>query len=193
MSLPWDQFQPEPPAAVDAPPSPPPAPPQTEPAPHPENPAPVPPPQRVDWGDVLDDAWPAIKDQVLGYARDSAKAVISGQTVDILHPTVTAADMTGRELVVADAKSRSWRTLMQGLIFDVFAAIVAAVALLSGADPFVRETWIAFGVLLVKSVVSAVISYFMRLKVTPTIRTEGEKFAVAPVPRPIPDKKEGLP
>jgi hypothetical protein len=159
-------------------------------------PANIPPaaaPERINWDELLDDAWPAIKDQVLGYARDSAKAVISGQTVDILHPTVTAADMTGRELVVADAKSRSWRTLLQGLIFDVFAAIVAAVAMLTGLDPLVKETWIAFGILLVKSVVSAIISYIMRLKVTPTIKTEGETFAVAPVPRPIPDKKEGLP
>jgi hypothetical protein len=147
--------------------------------------APAAAPDHIDWDELLDDAWPAIKDQVIDYARDSAKAVVSGQTVDVLHPTVTAVDMTGRELVVADARSRSWRTLVQGLIFDVFAAVIAAVAMLTGLDPLVKETWVAFGVLLVKSVVSAIISYIMRLKITPTIKTEGEKYAIAPVPRPM--------
>ena len=89
------------------------------------------------------------------------------------------------DLVKADARSRSSRTLIQGLIFDLFAAIVASVALLSGADPFVKETWIGFGILLVKSVVSAAISYFMRLRSTPTARTKGDKYAIMPVPRPI--------
>jgi hypothetical protein len=151
------------------------------------------PPPRLDWSDALEDAWPAIKEQVLGYARDTAHAVLAGDTVDVLHPTITAEDVTGRELVVADAKSRSWRTLVQGLIFDVFAAIVASIAVLTGLDPFVRETWIAFGILLLKSVVSAVISYFMRLRITPTMRTEGEKFAIAPLPRPMIDKERNHP
>jgi hypothetical protein len=123
--------------------------------------------------------------EVVSYIKGSLTEIGKGHTVDVLHPTVTAEDVSGRELVVADAKSRSWRTLVQGLIFDVFAAIVAAVALLSGADPFVKETWAAFGVLLLKSVVSAVISYFMRLRVTPTIKIPGEEMAVMPIPRPM--------
>ena len=91
----------------------------------------------------------------------------------------------------ADAASRSKRTLIQGLLFDVFAAVVASIAMLSGADPFVKETWIGFGILLVKSVVSAAISYFMRMRSTPTIRTKGEKLALMPVPRPmIPDNPQ---
>ena len=138
----------------------------------------------VEWDDVFDDVWPAIKDQVFDYAKASAKEVLKGNTVDVLHPTVSV-ESQGKELVIADAKSRSWRTLVQGLIFDVFAAIIAAIALLSGMDPLVKETWIAFGVLLLKSVVSAVISYFMRLKVTPTIKVPGAEYAVMPVPRPM--------
>ena len=148
------------------------------------------PPAVIDWHEVLDKAWPAIREQAVDYAKDSVRAIAKGETVDVLHPTISATDMTGRELVVADAKSRSWRTLVQGLIFDVFAGLIAAVAVLSGADPFQKQTWLAFGVLLLKSVVSAVISYFMRLRITPTIKTEGEKMAVMPVPRPIVEEED---
>jgi hypothetical protein len=74
---------------------------------------------------------------------------------------------TAQDVVVADARNRSWRTLIQGLLFDVFAAVVASVAMLTGADPFVKETWITFGLLLLKSVASAAISYVMRLRIPP--------------------------
>ena len=105
-------------------------------------------------------------------------------------PPVAASDTPdATDMVKADAKSRSKRTLVQGLIFDIFAAIVASVALLSGADPFVKETWVGFGILLIKSVVSAIISYFMRMRKAPTIRTKGEKYAIAPVPRPVLDNE----
>ena len=189
-ALPWDRFtptsEPVPPAAP-------------VPVPTPRPPVPAPPMVDVDalardsLTDALEAAWPALRDQAVGYAKDSVKEILAGHTVDVLHPTVTAEDVSGRELIVADAKSRSWRTLVQGLIFDVFAAIVAAVALLSGADPLVKETWVAFGVLLLKSVVSAVISYFMRLRITPTIRTEGEKMALMPVPRPMINDERNTP
>ena len=158
--------------------------PEPEPSPPPSG---VSPPSAPDWSDILDEAWPVIRDQVVDYARAVVAATVTDrQKIDHAHPTVVATTAEGKKLVVADAKSRSWRTLVQGLIFDVFAAIVAAVALLSGADPLVKETWLAFGVLLLKSVVSAVISYFMRLKITPTIKTdEGEKMALMPIPRPM--------
>lgn len=140
---------------------------------------------------ALNEALPGLKQNAMDYLRASVQATVKGEKVDWSHPSVVAVTDKGKDLVVADAKSRSWRTLVQGLIFDVFAAVVAAVALLSGADPFVRETWIAFGVLLTKSVVSAVISYFMRLKVTPTMKNdEGEKVNVLPLPSPIPVKED---
>jgi hypothetical protein len=183
VTLPWDELHPdEPPEPVS-----PIIPPEPVPGPgHPHVPQ-EPPHEAIER--ALDDLWPAVKAKALDYAKDSWEGIREGQTVDVLHPTIVAEDMTGRELIVADAKSRSWRTLVQGLIFDVFAGIVAAVAVLSGADPFQKQTWIAFGVLLLKSVVSAVISYFMRLKVTPTIKTEGEKMAIMPIPRPIVEEK----
>lgn len=198
-ALPWDRFKPEPP---DVPPesvNPPPIPVEPEYTPPPDKPAyetpnlPERPTGEVDFGKILKDAFSdalveagaKLKESAKDYAQDTWEGIKRGETVDVLHPTITAETKAGRELVVADAKSRSWRTLVQGLIVDVLAAILAVVALLSGMDPFVRETWILIGALLVKSVVSAVIAYFMRLRVTPTIRTPGEKMAIMPVPRPM--------
>jgi hypothetical protein len=140
--------------------------------------------------DVKDLAQDLLK-EAMDYAKASINEIAKGHTVDVLNPTITSEDITGKELVIADAKSRSWRTLVQGLIVDVLFAIAAAIAVLTGMDPFVRETWIAFGFLLLKSVASAVISYLMRLKVTPTIKVPGEKMAVMPVPRPMLEEQEG--
>ena len=187
MTMPWDRFKPEPA--------------EPEPVEEPElpyNPPPLPEKRPIDYGEPPDwtpdadaDVKALAKDlakEALDYAKASLHEIGKGKTVDVLHPTVTV-ESQGKELVIADAKSRSWRTLVQGLIFDVFAAIVAAVAVLSGADPFVKETWVAFGILLLKSVVSAVISYFMRLRVTPTIKIPGETMALMPVPRPMIDEE----
>jgi len=193
-SLPWDRWQPaepEPPVPDTPDPVPgPDLPDSSYPWPSPpveERPKPQPRPDTD--ADVKDLAQDLLK-EVMSYIKGSLTEIGKGHTVDILNPTVTAEDVSGRELVVADAKSRSWRTLVQGLMFDVFAAIVAAVAILSGADPFVKETWVAFGVLLLKSVVSAVISYFMRLRVTPTIKVPGKEMAVMPIPRPMIEEKD---
>jgi hypothetical protein len=88
----------------------------------------------------------------------------------------------GHEMVVADAKSRSKRTFVQGLGIDLAVATVAVILAFVGQDPFNRNTWILLGALLAKTLVQTVASYVMRLRVTPTIR--GEKLALMPVPRP---------
>jgi hypothetical protein len=103
----------------------------------------------------------------------------------VLNPTITAETTTGRELIVADAKSRSWRTFVQGLIIDVIAALALVLTTLAGMDPFDKETWIVVGALFVKTLVQSVFAYVMRLRVTPTIKTPGEKLAIMPVPRPM--------
>jgi hypothetical protein len=133
----------------------------------------------------LEKLWPDIKELLAGYARDTWAGIRKGQTVDVLHPTITAETAAGRELVVADARSRSWRTFLQGLMFDLFAGLIAAIATLTGADPFQKQTWLAFGVLVLKTFVSAAISYLMRLRATPTIRTKGPEVALMPLPRPV--------
>ena len=189
-TLPWDELQPDeeiPPVPVfPRPPVPGPRPPidwDESQRPLPDIEIPKGPPSDVD-PDVKDLAKDLLA-EVVSYIKGSLTEIGKGQTVDVLNPTITIEDVSGRELVVADAKSRSWRTLVQGLIFDVFAAIIIAVATLTGADPLAKETWVGFGVLLLKSVVSAVISYFMRLRVTPTIKIPGEEMAVMPIPRQL--------
>jgi hypothetical protein len=193
VALPWDRFTPTPEQPAPAPVVPPPTP---RPAPVPA-PAPQPAPRAPTVEDVsaqlseeLERLWPDIKDLLAGYARDTWAGIRKGQTVDILHPTITATDVSGRELVVADARSRSWRTLLQGLIFDLFAGLTAAIAVLAGADPFVKETWIAFGVLVLKTFASAGLSYVMRLRATPTVRTKGPEVALMPLPRPVSKNNE---
>ena len=195
--LPWDRFGPPPqaeptPRPAVAPPESPSLPPQPPPPafPEPEQP-PVPPPQ-IPVPAAPDDLHARAQDfatEVLGYLKEGVDANMAGQQVDWSHPTVTATTAQGRELVVADAKNRSVRTLVQGLIFDLVAAFIAVIATLSGADPFQKQTWIAFGVLLFKSLISAAISYFMRLRITPTIKTpEGERVAIMPLMEPLPEK-----
>jgi hypothetical protein len=192
-TLPWDEFYPDEPELPYEPPAPviPPEPePVIPPIDRPRPPSrPVEPPDKDAIEDALnkalEDLWPAVKDKAFGYVQDTWEGVRDGQTVDVLHPTVISEDLTGKELVVADAKSRSWRTLVQGLIVDVVAAIVLVLGMLTQVDIFAKESWILIGALLCKSVATAVLSYVMRLKVTPTIKTEGEKLALMPIPRPM--------
>ena len=67
-----------------------------------------------------------------------------------------------------DAQSRAGRTLIQGLAVDVAVAIAAALLLwLPDADLSSREAWIVLGTSLAKTVLTAVASYVMRLKVAP--------------------------
>jgi hypothetical protein len=198
MSMPWDRFKPEPPDVPEPEPDLPYTPPPDKPAYEtPDKPLPDlierVGPEGVDFGKILKDAFSdalveagtKLREGAKDYAKESWEGIRKGETVDVLHPTVTATTEAGKELVVADAKSRSGRTFVQGFAIDLFAALIAAMAALSGMDPLVKETWVLIGALFVKTIVQTIISYFMRLKVTPTIRTPGEKMAIMPVPRPM--------
>ena len=184
--MPWDRFPEEdeelpyhePPVVVSVP-EPPPPPVQPTPPPAPTIPA-------IDWDEVLDDVWPMIKGQLTDYVKGTLQA---GFNVDHAHPTITAITAQGKELVVADARSRSWRTLLQGLAIDLFFAVVVLLGTLTQADVLDKASWTIFFVLLGKTLIQTSVSYFMRLKVTPTMRNEeGEKMAIMPVPRPMVDK-----
>jgi hypothetical protein len=98
--------------------------------------------------------------------------------------------MTGRELVKADARNRSWRTLLQGLGIDLFFAIVALAGTLTHIDALDNVAWSAFFALVGKTLIQTAVAYFMRLRVAPTIRTPGEKYVIAPLPRPVEDDDE---
>ena len=68
-----------------------------------------------------------------------------------------------------DARSRAWRTLAQGLLVDVLAAVVLAVgpSLLGGDFAFTRAYWLALAGLAAKSAVTAVVAYVMRRVIPP--------------------------
>lgn len=70
--------------------------------------------------------------------------------------------------VQADATQRAKRTLIQGIALDVAVAIaVALLAWLPDADLTSKQAWIILGTSLAKTVLTAVASYVMRLKVRP--------------------------
>jgi hypothetical protein len=182
MSLPWDELKPDVPAPSQ------PVQPQTTPvAPVPEPPN-LPATQDANFAKMLAEA---LIESARKYAGETVGAIRQGETVDVLHPTITAETSTGKELVVADAKSRSWRTFLQGLAIDIFAALAVIFGTVAQIDtPMDKTAWIAVGALAVKTLVQTVLSYFMRLRITPTIRTQGDKMAVAPTFVAIPQEKE---
>ena len=70
--------------------------------------------------------------------------------------------------VQADAKQRAKRTFIQGIALDVAVAVaVALLAWLPDADLTSKQAWIILGTSLAKTVLTAVASYVMRLKVRP--------------------------
>src|SRR3954466_4399787 len=131
--MPWDRFQPE----------------ETQPE-LPYEPPPL--PQRpeevvkdltgvdLDYGKVLTDAFAdalrQVRDESGPLVRESVGAITSGGPVEI-----TAKTSKGKQLVVADARSRSFRTLLQGLGIDIVVAIVAVLGTLTDFNPYDRQTW----------------------------------------------------
>lgn len=70
--------------------------------------------------------------------------------------------------VRTDAANRGFRTLAQGAALDVAIAIAAALLVwLPDADLSSRAAWIILGTAVAKTVLTALASYVMRLKVTP--------------------------
>ena len=128
--------------------------------------------------------------EMLDYVKSTIEAAVHDQEVDHTHPTITATTSTGRELVVADAKNRSWRTFLQGLTIDLAAALIVILGTITQINtPMDKTAWIAVGALAVKTLVQAALSYFMRIKIQPTIKNpEGEKMAIMPLMAPMPSE-----
>lgn len=191
MSLPWDRFQPDPVAPVSTP-DPVPVPPSTLPPV-----APVPPVQNlpattdIDLGQILKEAFlQSMTENAKNFGREAFDAIKHGQAIDITHPTITAETAAGKELVIADAKSRSWRTFLQGLVIDLAAALVVILGTITSIDPPLdKAAWIAVGAMAVKTLIQAGLSYIMRIRITPTIRTPGDKVELVSVPMPIPNER----
>lgn len=96
-----------------------------------------------------------------------------------------------RASVKAAATERAARTAVQGLALDVAVAVaVALLAWLPNADLSSSAAWIILGTSLAKTILTAVASYVMRLKVSPAeerVRTavpsaDGRAFTVTDVP-----------
>lgn len=70
--------------------------------------------------------------------------------------------------VQADARQRSKRTFIQGILIDVGVAVAAALLVwLPDADLSSTDAWIIFGTSLAKTVLQTLAAYVMRLKVAP--------------------------
>ena len=69
--------------------------------------------------------------------------------------------------VVADAKERSLRSLVQGLALDVLVAIVLVVGTAFNTIEWTPEYWKLLGLTVAKSVLQAGASYLMRVLVKP--------------------------
>ena len=75
-------------------------------------------------------------------------------------------------VVKAAAVERGRRTLIQGLAIDLAVAVaVVLLAWLPDADLTAGEAWLALGVAVGKSLLTALASYVMRLKVAPAEET----------------------
>lgn len=70
--------------------------------------------------------------------------------------------------VAMDAGERAWRTLVQGLLVDVTAAVAVAVsAAIAGGIDWTQTYWVALGLAVAKSALTAGLSYFARRAVPP--------------------------
>lgn len=109
-----------------------------------------------------------VRREVGDYARQVGAGVLTGQGMPDPVPAVTAVTARGEELTVVDARSRSWRTFVQGLAIDVGFALLSVLALALGDFDFLDgAAWATLGVLVLKTIIQTAISYLARLKIAP--------------------------
>lgn len=114
-----------------------------------------------------------LRAQLAGYARQVGAGALTGRGVPDPIPDVTAVTARGQELTVVDARSRSWRTFVQGLGIDIGFALLSVLALAIGdIDLLDGAAWATLGVLVVKTIIQTAISYLARLKIAPRYTTD---------------------
>lgn len=70
--------------------------------------------------------------------------------------------------VEADARNRALRTVVQGLGIDLIAAVAVALSVaVAGGIEWTRAYWIALGLAVAKSLITAAVSYLARRAVPP--------------------------
>ncbi len=79
---------------------------------------------------------------------------------------------TPRHAVTDDAKDRSVRTVLQGLAIDVSVAVVLVLAVAFTTIEWTQTYWVARGLSLGRTILQAVVAYFMRLLVPPGAATK---------------------
>jgi hypothetical protein len=127
-------------------------------------------------------AMPEIRAEALNYAKAELQATLSGQQIDQAHPTITVTTSKGKELKIADAKSRSYRTFVQGLSLDVFFALVALLGTLTNFDPLAKASWFTLGALVLKTIFQTIVTYISRMKITPTTVIDGQRTSLVTIP-----------
>lgn len=116
----------------------------------------------------------AMREQLGDYARQVGTGVLTGRGMPEPVPNVTAVTARGEELTVVDARSRSWRTFVQGLAIDIGFALLSVLALALGDFDFLDgAAWATLGVLVLKTIIQTAISYLARLKITPRYAAGG--------------------
>jgi hypothetical protein len=81
---------------------------------------------------------------------------------------MTAYGMGDRErAVIADARSRAWRTCVQGLLTDVAVAVIMVLATQVGDLQWTGAWWGALGLLLLKTAVQSGVAHLARRVVPP--------------------------
>lgn len=113
---------------------------------------------------ALHDAAPSIQTQVAAFTQQYITSALNGTPVT---PTITETTLSGKELTIASAKNRSWRTFLQGMGLDIVFALVAVIGTLGNVNFFSKAGWITLGVLVIKTIIQTVISYIARLKIAP--------------------------
>lgn len=89
------------------------------------------------------------------------------------HESLPASHQTPWWALHVDALTRAWRTLYTGFVLDALVLIGGGIAnLLSAHEVTTEAFWIAFLILVIKSFLTAMGSYLLRLKVTPKNITE---------------------
>lgn len=75
----------------------------------------------------------------------------------------------------ADARNRAWRTLMQGLLIDVAAALVLVLTPALTTVEWTPAFWAGVAALAGKSVLQAVVAFVARKVVPPPLDTASTK------------------
>jgi hypothetical protein len=138
------------------------------------------------------EAWKAneerMRQEVIGYARDTGIGMLTGKGQPNLLPDVIAVTATGKELTIASAKNRSWRTFVQGFGIDLGFALISVLALALGNFDFLDgAAWATLAVLVLKTIIQTAISYIARMQISPNYDKNLESLPSTP---PVPPWSE---